>query len=271
MQKISSYIYPNRVQVVSDTGYYPTEWRIVYQRTINIYKGMQNIIEFDIKNAQQKRISLTDYTLRLVIMDELNQEVCTTVVTPIPQTTGLASCIISADHINDITPQLLKYSLYILNNDGTKSPIYGDSQYGVTGKINLLNGAVPESLEPLIIDTFTYAVDMFGPIPNPIKTYYSEAVEVNPPNDFVTNQFINLEFIMDNLDADITVQITDFAVISTATPWYDLETFSVAASTVRLNKRYNHIIDYSNNIGWLRIKYVPTSSSGSIDKILVRL
>jgi hypothetical protein len=42
----------------------------VYQRTLKIYKGINNVIEFDIKNADQKRIDLSTLTaMKLNVMD----------------------------------------------------------------------------------------------------------------------------------------------------------------------------------------------------------
>jgi len=270
MQKISSYIYKNRIQVVSDTGYLPMEWKIVYQRTVKIYKGIDNVIEFDIRNGDQRRLNISNLNMKMAVMDSLNERVCIVDVIPVPNTKGLASCTIPSSSLLSICPQRLTYSVYIENNDGTKSPIYGDTQYGMIGKIQLFGGALPESLPPVIINTFYFTPDdSVTPI---IHHYFSEAAEINPPNDYVSEQKIVLDFIIDNLDADITVQITDYAVISTATEWTTIERFSVVPTTTRVNKTYNHIIDYSNNVGWLRVKYTPNNgSTGKIKQITINL
>ena len=69
MQKASSYLYPNRIQVHTNvTSTSIQEWRIVYQRNIKIYKGLTNIIEFDVKNAEQKRIYISGYTITCVML-----------------------------------------------------------------------------------------------------------------------------------------------------------------------------------------------------------
>lgn len=271
MQKISSYIYPNRIQSVSDTGYFSTEWRIMYQRTIKIYQGIDNVIEFDIKNGQQRRINVSGLNMKMVIMDELSEELGTVDVTPLPNSFGFARCTIPASMLSLVAPQYLKYSVYILNTDGTKSPVYGDDQYGMIGKIQLIGGAVPKGADPIVINTFYFLQDDSA-LPIILTHYYSEAVEVNPPNDFVSHQEIKLEFLCNNLEADISVQITDYAVISTATDWTTIENFTVAPTTSRVLKQYNHVIDYSNNIGWIRVKYTPkNNSTGKIEKIIVSI
>jgi len=69
MQKISSYLYSNKVVINLDLAASLVEWRIVYQRKLKIYKGFDNVIELDIKNSDQKRINVSDKTLKCVLMD----------------------------------------------------------------------------------------------------------------------------------------------------------------------------------------------------------
>ena len=269
MQKITSYLYPNRVQLTTDLTVHPTEWRIVYQRKFKIYKGLDNELLLDFKNAEQKRINVSDKTIKCVIMDQLDQEVYTTTAVH-SATPGLATVTIPAGAVEYLTPQFLNYSIYIENNDGTKSPIYGDTQFGVTGTIDLLGRAVPKVLAPKIIDTFNYMEnDLLNPAP---RIYTSESVEVNHPNDIREDSSISLEFWLENLSADITVQITEDVIVHAFTEWQILETFSVTSSTDRVSKVYNGVEDYSNNVSWLRIQYERADgNTGSIDKVLVRL
>lgn len=269
MQKISSYLYSNRISVVADLASYTVEWRPVYQRTIKLYKGMKNVVEFDIRNADQKKININNYTIKCLIMDNFNQEVLTVDVTPVPNTVGLATMTIYSGDIAYIKPQFLKYTLYIAGENQENTPLYGDTQFGIGGVIDLKSGAMPDEIIPQIIDTFVYLVDDRVP-GNYVYTYFSDAVEVNPRNDTNENHSIKLEFRPNNFNAEVTVQITTDVVVSTATEWIDLETFSITNSTDRVNKVYNEIEDYSNNIGWLRIKYIPnTGNTGNIDKVLV--
>lgn len=272
MQKISSYLYPNRISVVADLASYPTEWRIVYQRMIKLYQGMHNVIELDIKNSEQRRIPITDYTLKCVIMDQLGNEIYTATVVPIPQTTGLATITVPAEALDRIKPQFLNYSVYILNQNGTKTPIYGDTSFGAIGKIDLIAGAVPGPQSPKIIDTFTYLVNDDYNLNAIDRTYYSESVEVNPQNDIGETAKIDLEFRNKNLNAEVKVQLTSDQVVSAGTRWETLDTFIIDSSTTLLEKSYTEIHDFSNNISWLRITYDPINqSTGTFDKILVRM
>jgi hypothetical protein len=70
MQKIQSYLYPNRTILLADLAGFTVENRVVYARTIKIYNGVDNVLEFDIQNVDQKRIDLTTLgSIEVNIMD----------------------------------------------------------------------------------------------------------------------------------------------------------------------------------------------------------
>ena len=268
MQKISSYLYSNRILAIEDLSPFSVEFKIMYARTIKLYKGIRNIVEFDIRNADQKRIDLTAYNIKCTVMDQNSAEIITKTVSKISNTTGLAQVIIEPGEVEYLKPQFLKYSLY-RETDGVKLPFYIDSSFNVIGKIDLLDGAVPKVPAPQIIDTFIYTEN--DTVPNDIvRTYTSDSVEINPKNDIDDTHNINVEFRNSGLEATVTVQITDDVVVSNATDWTDLEVFVINNTTERVFKVYTEIEDYSNNVNWLRIKYEPLNdSTGKFDKILV--
>ncbi len=271
MQKISSYLYPNRISFVSNLASSPLEWRIVYQRKVKIYKGLDNVIELDIKNSEQKRIDITSYNMKFVVMDQLDQEIYLADVDVNTGLKGLATVTIPASALQYLTPQFLKYSVYYVTDAGAKLPIYGDTQFGVTGTIEFLNGAVPEDLLVQTIDTFTFLVNDADP-GNEITEYFSEGAEINPPNDFLSDHSITVDFYPEALSATVTVQVTDYTVISSETEWTDLETFDIEPTDTLIRKVYASAENYSNNLSWIRIKYIPeTDNTGKFDKVLVRL
>ena len=265
MQKISSYLYSNTIQVNFDLDVLPTEWRIVYQRTVKIYKGYDNVIELDIKNAQQRRFDVSSKTMKVLIMDDLGKEVVTADVTH-SSTPGLATFTISADDVDYLTPQFLTYTVYVLNDDNTKNIIYGDTQFGATGRMQLFGSATVQVPPPQEIRAFNYLDNTVGPI----RYYYSEAVVIHPKNDINGTLPLELEFANNGLEADVDIQITTSKVISSETEWVTLESFHLASSTSNLTKTYACPTDYSTDVNWLRIRYQRDSiNTGKIDKILV--
>ena len=267
MQKISSYLYSNRISVNLDLASSPLEWRIVYQRNVKLYKGYDNIIELDIKNAEQRRFDVSALTLKCLIMDQYGQEIYTANVVHTANI-GISTATIPKAEIEYLEPQFLKYVVYKLNINGARNIIYGDTQFGATGTIDLIDSAQVKVLPPMVIKTFTYLHDTTSEV----QTFYSEAVEVNPVNDIQENTQIRLEFWAEALAANVKVQITTDVVVSTATTWHDLETFSIASTTEKVFKTYNSISDFSNNVSWLRVTYIRADeNTGKFDRIIVRM
>jgi hypothetical protein len=265
MQKISCYLYSNKVVVNLDLASSPLEWRIVYQKKLKIYKGFENVIELDIKNSDQKRIDVSEQTLKCVIMDTLGQEIYTADVTH-SNTPGLATFTIPAAALAPVSPQFLRYTVYILNDDDTKSPIYGDAQFGITGMIDYVGDALPQALLPKVISNFTYLHDAV----TAVQTFYSESVEINPPNDLTSTPVLTLDFVANALAAEVNVQMTKDPVVSTATVWTTLETFNITTSTSTLSKTYDGADGFNNEAGWLRVTYVRVpNNTGKFDKVLV--
>ena len=273
MQKISSYLYSNRISVaVDDFKPYRTEWKIVYQRRIKIYQGVDNILEFEFKNAQQRRVDISGYSIKCVVTDSAHRELCTVDVIPIMGQTGLGTATIPVVSITGVAPQFLNYSLFIEVNDSTysKLPVYADTQFGVKGQLELIEGIFPIAPAPTVVKTFTYLLNDLDPT-SILRTYYSEAASLSMRNSLVGASSINVDFEFAGLEGLVKVETTTNAVISTATPWTTIDSFNVAVTDVLLTKRYIGITNYSLDSTWLRIVYEPVAyNTGVIDKFIVR-
>jgi hypothetical protein len=174
MQKISSYLYPNRIELLADLATFTVEYVNVYQRTIKIYKGINNIIEFDIKNADQKRIPLASYivsnvsTIKLNVMDASGNALPNSpyTINPVLAKPGIAVVTIPSADLANLDSQFLKYSVIIGN-----TLLYADSRFGAVGTIELVGDAMPIVKKDRVYDTFTAEIDLKG---QPI--YHSSAI-----------------------------------------------------------------------------------------------
>ena len=181
MHKISSYLYPNRIELLADLAGFTTEYTNVYQRNLKIYNGIDNVVEFDIKNADQKRIDLSILSnIELNVMDASGNALPNSpyIVTPIPSMKGLATVTIPQDDLADLTEQFLAYSVTALK-DGNDTILYADSRFGAVGKIELVGNAMPVIKDDRVYKTFTAEIDLHGlPISHSstISTQFYEAV-----------------------------------------------------------------------------------------------
>jgi uncharacterized membrane protein len=166
MQKISSYLYPNRVELLVDVAGFTTEYTNVYQKTVKIYNGIDNTIQFDIKNADQKRIDLSTLTnIALNVMDSQGNELYNSpyTVSPLDQTTfkGIATVTIPQDDLLDLQDQYLRFSVTAIQN-GNDVILYGDTRFGATGSIQLIGDAMPTFRNDRVFKEFTAEIDLDG-------------------------------------------------------------------------------------------------------------
>jgi hypothetical protein len=270
MQKISCYLYSNRIPVIFDLTTITAEWRIVYQRTIKIYKGLDNVLEFEFKNSDQKRQLLTGSNFKFTLMDQFRQEVFQTNLNTNTGIKGVATVTIPSTALINLEHQLMHYSLYKINNNGTNTPIYSDTYYGSGGTVDFIDNVIPKALSPIVIDTFL-TIDLIEPLPITADKFSSEVVDISPRNTIEESQSMSLEFRLNALEADIIVQVTEDYMTDQETNWIELDQFSVTATQDLISNTYN-LAQYSNNLKWVRIRYNRVlTNTGNIDKVLVRL
>ena len=69
------YLAPNRIEVLANEAGHVTEYRPVYSRQLNVYRGIDNVLEFKLLNPDQKPLDVDRYTPKFVAFDENNQMV----------------------------------------------------------------------------------------------------------------------------------------------------------------------------------------------------
>jgi hypothetical protein len=270
MQKISSYLYPNRINVVANLDLFPVRWNIVYQNIIKIYTNIDNVLTIDVKNSDQKRIDISDMTLKMSITDVNNAAVATVDLVP-SQQTGLATVNITSELVENLQPQFLNFTIYRENEDQTKTIFYADTQFGAVGKIELLRSAIDDIELVRYITRFNSRMNDY--IQPSKTTTFSDAVELTQRNFLKApeDESVSFEFKTISLEAIATVQFTKDPVISSGTDWIDIETFDIATTTSSFTKTYQFPV-YNRELTWARVIYDRSpNNQGSIDKIIVRL
>ena len=177
MQKISTYLYPNRIQLLADLAGFNVEFTNVYQRTVKIYQGVDNVLEFDIKNADEKRLELVTTPLitnmQLNVMDQSGNALPSSPYAITPSALkGIATVTIPSADLAGYKHQFFKYSVTATKGMAT-IPLYGDTRFGMAGTIELVTSAMPTTRAPVVHKDFTAEIDLKG---RPI--YHSSAIPV---------------------------------------------------------------------------------------------
>ena len=276
MQKISSYLYPNRVELLADLAGFTTEYTNVYQRTVKIYNGIDNTLEFDIKNADQKRIDLSAFSMiELNVMDMSGNALPNSpyTVTPLNQTTskGLASVIIPEEDLSELDHQYLTYSVTGVKN-GADVMLYADSKFGAKGKIELVGDALPTFRDEIVYDRFSGEIDFVGNVINhtsaiPCKFYEAVPTEFMAFDVAMTN-YIGTIHIEGTRDSTISVESFKNAV--------RLQSWTTSVATTRTYSFNDVPVNDFNyfRVVWTYIDPVligvnNTYPTGTIDKVTV--
>ena len=173
MQQINSYLYDNTVLVHYDLDVEIVQRnRVVYTRTLQIYKGIDNIFKIKVQNSDQKPVNITGYALTFNIVDDYVFSNARTVlsanVTVINANAGLGSVTISNADLSQLDRERYIYNVKV-NNGSANVVAYVDDNYGASGQLMISSWsypvAPPESLDlGQVNDGINSAIYDFGNI-----------------------------------------------------------------------------------------------------------
>jgi hypothetical protein len=213
MQKVQSYLYPNRVILIANLAGFTVENTVVYAKTVKIYNGIDNIIQFDIQNADQKRIDLSTMSnIELNVMDMSGNALPESpyIVTP-TAIKGIATVTIPSDDLVDLADQHLRYSVTAVSG-GNDVMLYCDSRFSAVGTIQLIGNAMPKIRDEMVYDKFVGEINYMGNVIDhtpaiPCKFYEAVAVE-SMDFEMYLDRFIGTIYI--EATKDMTISVDSF-------------------------------------------------------------
>lgn len=266
MQLNPFYLYTNKVDVFTTFGPWTTErYRKVYQRNFKVYRGVDNRLDLQVRNADEKAKDITGNTLVFNLIERGTQKLvlqreCTLVTEALTDSTTKTTkgyVVITETDLNVLDQGFYSYSVHMVDTAGTKTPLYSDSQYGVIGTLEVHGDVFGETQDSAVIDTFSV-----------IPTYW--------PNDGMSHS--ELQYASPEVHS--AGSLHTFAIYNTnyqgqlkiqasqelgANPkiWTDVSVIDFPTTT-----------DYVNVVGkynWFRIVHTPSeSNTGTVDKVTYR-
>jgi hypothetical protein len=209
MQKISSYLLKNRIELVADLAGFATEWKIVYQRQVKIYSGIDNTLEFDIKNADQKRIDLTTLSNMLLnILDNQGNALPNSPYELVPTAiTGIAAVTIPAADLAELEDQFFTYTVQAVK-DAKDVILYGDTRFGASGVIELITTSFPKVKTSKVYDDFR----SIGDFNNRTLTTVSSSVPL-VFRDAIKPNHVHINVTLNNFIGTLWIELTKDTVI----------------------------------------------------------
>ena len=160
MQHLPVYLYANALDVILDLdATIRGVNQVMYQRDLKIQKGIKNQVRIQFKNSDQKRISISNtQTFVFSMFDAINQRLIVEkeleVLEVSTATRGLALLTLNESDTLDLDKSSYQYSVKLLDTDGSYTPTYNDTYYGMAGTLQLLNDVFPVLKDSTTISSF---------------------------------------------------------------------------------------------------------------------
>ena len=254
------YLVSNRTEVLANEAGHVTEYRPVYSRNLQVYKGIDNVLEFKLINPDQKQLDVDRYTPKFVAFDENKnmvierdgvnlQEGDSTAYTK----KGLFSVTVTENDLLNVKDQYLSYNIYLVDYDDTKVLTYSNEWFDSAGVIRVSSSAFPGPLESKVIDTFVLDNDV----------WYSETIEAQPGIN--GNEALHTAAVYsDSYTGDVVVQGTLENQVTGTTNWADVSTTTLTGSETEPTP-----INFNGVFTYIRFK-TTADPQDTITKILVR-
>ena len=143
MYATSVFVYTQRQTVVLLIGNSPRKYMPVYAKPLTLNKGVDNKIQFQFLNQEQKPVDITGKSITCRILNYNGTQVLVQKALDLDfALTGIASLNLNAADIEDIDAQKAYYSLEIPVGE-FDYPVFVDANAGARGDMNIVNSVLP--------------------------------------------------------------------------------------------------------------------------------
>lgn len=266
MQSNSLYLIANKIDVFTDSSStWSTErYRRVYNRNLKIYQSVDNKIDLQVRNADQKAADISHSVLVFNLIARDGKVILQRDCDIINETKGRVSVTINRTDLLDIENGFYNYTVFqefretINSNEyivTIKKPMYMDAQYGINGTIEIAGDALGAAKPALVVDKFSYS--------NPVVTgsldpkYFISSIINAQPQVGTPQSLHTFQFYFTNYTGTVTIQGSIEQQGGTPRTWVDITSVNPALDV------YKNI---TGKWSWFRIKHISTT--GTLDKVL---
>ena len=265
MQFNPVYLYVNKLDVfTTPTDTWSTErYRRVYNRNLKIFRGVDNRIDIQVRNNDQKASNIVGSTLVFNLVSQDTKDlVLQKDFTDMDLATGKVTVIVTAEELLDLDLGFYNYSIVkevrstVDSTDYTvtsKMPLYMDSQYDTVGTLEITGDVYGGVADSVVVDTFNYTNPFTQGATEP-QPFYTSAIIDARPKSTPAYPIHTFQFYSTNYKGTVEIQasLDDQGATPRETKW-------ITVSTVNLDtEQYKNITGKYN---WFRIKHTPGSVS----------
>jgi hypothetical protein len=271
MQAISVYLYPNKIDVYTNSfADWTTErYRRVYNRNLKIYRGVDNRIDLQVRNADEKASITTGATLVFNIVERESQKIvyqrdCVV----LDHNKGRHYVIIPETDLLDLEQGFFQYSVSSeirtnLGNDtysvSSRTSLYSDTQYEILGTLEILGAGSGDVQPSQVVNAFQRVLNMNTYLTN----YYTSSII---PADILTSTPQSLhtfQFYATHFQGKVTIQGSlEESADPRESSWVDIPNSAISPGTNNFDPAMAPVF-YKNVVGkwaYFRIKHSATSN-----------
>jgi len=260
MQLTPRYLVKNRTLIISNEVGFVTEYRPVYQRELQVYRGIDNVLEFQVLNADQKPVHLNGRQAKFVAFDSHKNLVIEHMAETINSNKGLVKVTITDNDVLNIKQQYLHYNVYLINTDDTRTLTYTDEHFNANAVIYLNSQAFPGPRASIELERFQAPSGTNGN-----TEYISEAISAEPGVN--GNEAIHTAAIYsDGYIGDIVIEATleNQIVGESVVEWTE-----IARVTFDGTEEDPVPVNFTGVLSYIRFR-ATANPSETIEKILIR-
>jgi hypothetical protein len=161
MQNLPVYLYNYKLDITLDLDTtIKGVNQIMYQRDLKIQKGIKNQVRIQFKNSDQKNVRIHNtQTFVFSMFDAINQRILLEKPLQIlddgtTSTKGSALLSLTESDTTDLDRTSYTYTVRMLDSDGSYTPAYSNTYYGVAGTLHLSSDVYPTLKDSNVIDAF---------------------------------------------------------------------------------------------------------------------
>ena len=260
MSKLPVYLYPNLYPIQLDLDQNRGINNIMYQRELKIQKGVTNTIQLQFKNSDQKPVDVSTASFVFSMIDTVSQQlVLEKEITIIDDGAtrnlkGLAQLKFIETDTVDLDSVHYKFGISVLNSDGTYSPAFANTYYGIAGTLELLQDLYPVLKPSLTVETSNIVFN--GDYGNNIYDMWGGNAPAHP--ELKSNTALHTAaFYLNNFKGTIEVQAT--LDNTPASPGNANAHFvTVASTTINTQTTGITYLNWNGIFSYVRFKTTPT-------------
>lgn len=271
MQINSLYLYPNKIDLfTSSLASWTTErYRRVYNRNLKIFRSVDNRIDIQVRNSDQKPISTTGTIMVFNLLSREGQDlVWSKDCEEVDSSIGRYRLHFTSTELVDLESGSYNYSfvqeqrtdLDSTNHKVVKrTPMYTDSQYDVVGTLEILGDVLGEVQDSLVVDKFSYVNPFSVGETNP--PYYVSSIIDAQPNINTPQSLHSFVFYSSDYEGTVTIQ---GSTREDAAPsiWSNITTFQVTDPLMYKN--------VTGKYRWFRVKHEPSTVTSIAEFVIAQ-